>query len=73
MAESETPQPTIDAKAAWEESLPIRDLPDYETRMAAARARAQWDLGDPSWAGRILAAFMHPTADAIALAAEKDE
>lgn len=49
---------------------PIRDLPDYDERMAQARRRSQWELGDPSWAGLILAAFCDPEADARDLAAE---
>lgn len=51
----------------------IRDLPDYEERMRQARARAQWEIGDPSWAGIILGAFMYPDADAVNLATEKGE
>lgn len=48
-------------------------VPDHERRMAAARRRAQYELGDPSWAGVILAAYLNPTDDAAALAREQDE
>lgn len=43
---------------------------EHETRMAAARARAEWDLGDPSWAGVIIAAYMEPADDTANLAEE---
>lgn len=46
---------------------------DHEQRMAAARARATWELGDPSWAGVILGAYLYPDADAAALAAERTQ
>lgn len=42
---------------------PVRELPDFDERMAAARARAEWELGDASWAGIILGAFMYPEED----------
>jgi hypothetical protein len=51
----------------------IRDLPDYEERMAQARRRASYEIGDPSWAGVILAAFLDPANDAAALAREQGE
>jgi hypothetical protein len=46
---------------------------DHEERMTAARARAMWELGDPSWAGVIITAYLHPEEDSRALAAEKGE
>lgn len=46
---------------------------DHEERMAAARARALWELGDPSWAGVIVTAYLHPEDDSRALAAEKGD
>lgn len=33
---------------------------EHEQRMAVARRQAQWDLGDPSWAGVIVAAYLSP-------------
>lgn len=45
--------------------------PDHDRRMAQARRRAQWELGDQSWAGVIVAAYFDPDADADALAAEQ--
>lgn len=47
--------------------------PTEEERMRAARARAEWELGDPSWAGIIVGAYLHPEEDSRALAAEKGE
>lgn len=44
---------------------------EFERRRQAARNRAEWELGDASWAGVILAAFLSPDADAAALKAEK--
>lgn len=44
-----------------------------EERMQAARARALWEIGDASWAGVIIGAYLHPREDAAALAAEKGE
>jgi hypothetical protein len=45
---------------------------DYEFRLTAARERAQWELGDPSWADRILAAFGDPEGDQVMLVRERD-
>lgn len=49
----------------------IRQRPDYDHRMAAARRRAAYELGDPTWAGVILGAFLYPDADTAALAQEQ--
>lgn len=51
----------------------IYDLPDFDKRMTQARARAQWELGDPSWASVILGAFLNPDEDADRLRHEKSE
>lgn len=52
-------------------STPIpADGPEHDARLAAARARAGYELGDPSWADLIVAAYLDPTADAAALARE---
>lgn len=48
-------------------------VPDEDERMTQARRRAQWELGDPSWAGRIVAAFLDPERDRVALAQEMDD
>jgi hypothetical protein len=42
---------------------PLRELPDFERRMAAARARASWELGDPTWADVLIGAFLDPARD----------
>lgn len=44
---------------------------DYDKRLRAARARAGWELGDPSWANVIIHAFEFPTGDAQMLREEK--
>jgi len=46
---------------------------EVEERMKAARARAEWELGDASWAGVIVGAFLHPEDDTIALDREKED
>lgn len=51
---------------------PVRDLPDFDERMDAARTRAQYELGDPSWAGVILGAFMYPDEDGQHLVSEME-
>lgn len=50
---------------------PVRGLPDFEERMAAAKARAEWELGDASWAAVIIGAFADPASDASELAIAK--
>jgi len=42
---------------------PFRELPDFERRMAAARVRAAWELGDPTWADVLVGAFLDPARD----------
>ena len=49
------------------------DSGDYEDRMKAACARAEWELGDKSWAGVIVGAFLYHKLDAEALELEKAE
>ncbi len=44
---------------------------DNKEGMRAARAVAQWYLGDPSWAGMILNAYFNPKAAMENLADEK--
>ena len=47
--------------------------PDHDERLRVARRGAQWELGDPSWADVILAAYMNPdkaTEDLDALEAD---
>jgi hypothetical protein len=53
--------------------MPDSTEPTEEERMAAARARAEWELGDPSWAGVIIGAYLHPREDAAALADDRAE
>lgn len=38
----------------------------------AARARAQWSLGDPSWADIIIRAYLNPKESEEELAIEKE-
>jgi hypothetical protein len=45
---------------------------DHEARMAAARARAEWELGDPSWADVILGAYWNPEESNEDLAAVQE-
>lgn len=47
------------------------DSPEYEERMKAARERAEWELGDRSWAGVLVGAFLYPDDDQHALEVEK--
>lgn len=51
----------------------IRNRPDFDKRMAQARARAQWELGDPSWADLILRAFLYPEEDAVLLREDRSK
>jgi hypothetical protein len=45
---------------------------DHERRMDAARKRAEWELGDASWAGVIVGAYLYPNSDSEALKIERD-
>jgi len=45
---------------------------EYERRMKAARARAEWELGWRSWAGVIVGAFLYPEQDTDALRKEME-
>jgi len=40
---------------------------DHEERLNAARARSAYELGDPSWAGVILDAYLRPDENRVAL------
>lgn len=54
----------------------IRELigeDEYNIRMDAAREVSQWELGDPSWAGVILSAFLYPNESLENLAIEKGD
>lgn len=53
------------------QETPYVQPPDHNERMAQARARAQWELGDPSWADIIMRAYMHPLRDKESLDQEK--
>lgn len=46
---------------------------DHGRRMDAARARAQWELGDATWADTILRAYLDPDRDSAELRAEQGE
>lgn len=43
---------------------------EHEQRMAVARRQAAWELGDASWAGAIIAAYMSPAVATEVLDAE---
>lgn len=55
--------------------LPPLDISatEHNERMAAAKARAQWELGDPSWAAVIVRAYLHPDEDRESLKLEMTE
>lgn len=44
---------------------------DHEERLAQARAVAEWELGDGSWADVIVTAYLNPEAAAAELTREK--
>jgi len=48
----------------------MRTPPDHEQRIAAARARAHWELGSSSWADIILRAYFNPEEDTAELERE---
>lgn len=50
MSEMGHPEPTGRDAGQWSPSAGL----------AAARRRAQWELGDPSWADTIIKAYLHP-------------
>lgn len=58
---------------ASEADKALRDLPDFDARMAQARRRAEWELGDASWAGVIIGAFLYPADDREALEREQQD
>jgi hypothetical protein len=51
----------------------LRKIPDFDARMAQAKARAQWELGSVFWASVIIGAFLYPEDDAKRLAEAKGE
>jgi hypothetical protein len=46
---------------------------EYEAGLAQAKKRAEWELGDGSWAGIIIGAFLYPDHDAEGLRLEKED
>ena len=44
----------------------------HEKGMRAARERAEWELGDASWAGILVGAYLYPDADIDALRREQE-
>jgi hypothetical protein len=50
-----------------------KHLPDHNERLEQARRRAQWDIGDPSWADVIVAAYCDPADDVERLEMEQAE
>ena len=45
---------------------------EYQQRLEQARKRAAWELGDESWGGQIVGAFLWPDDDARALEREME-
>lgn len=52
--------------------MPINDAQDH-AGLGAARRVAQWHLGDPNWADRIIAAYLNPKVAIARLRAEKED
>ena len=52
--------------------LDALDREYHDERMEAAKARAEWELGDASWAGIIVGAYLYPRSDGAALRLEKE-
>lgn len=50
----------------------VPDLPDHKRRMVVARRFAQWYIGDPSWAGAIISAYLDPEPTREHLVREMD-
>lgn len=46
---------------------------DHDERLAAAIARARWELGDGNWAWRIVGAYLWPDEDRDALKREEED
>lgn len=54
------------------ERIEVLQLPQHEQRLAAARRRAGWEIGDPSWANTIIAAYLDPDGDSERLTEEME-
>ena len=63
----------MDEQREAQAELAELDREYHDERMEAARARAEWELGDPSWAGLIVGAYLYPRSDRAALRREMDE
>lgn len=46
---------------------------DWYRRFDQAKQRAEWELGDSSWAGVIIQAFLNPDDDEYGLKVEKSD
>ncbi len=53
-------------------SLEAMKLPSHDDRLSAARDIAEWDLGDPSWADSLIAAYCNPEQAIERLKEEKN-
>lgn len=49
------------------------DRVEYQKRIRAARARAQWELGNSTHADVIIYAFLHPDEDTAALKEDMED
>lgn len=47
--------------------------PDHEKRMEQMRRRAEWELGDASYAGMLFAAYESPDEDKAAMQRDTDD
>src|SRR4051794_26370274 len=51
----------------------LPEPPDHRRRLAAARRRAGYEIGDPTWADIILGAYLDPDASDVILSRDCDE
>lgn len=47
--------------------------PDHEKRMEQMRRRAEWELGNASWAGVLFAAYESPDEDRASMQSDADD
>lgn len=52
---------------------PTKAEHDHDAGLRAARARMQWETGEPAWADAAIHAYLHPEDDQAALAEEMGE
>lgn len=57
----------------WGDLRKVMAAGEYEDRLASARERAEWELGDSSWADEIVEAFLSPDANRDDLAIQRGD